>query len=54
MVGHFSWEVHHMYVKSAFFNGVIKETVYVRQPLGFVDPNNTGKVIRLQKAMYGL
>jgi hypothetical protein len=43
-----------MYVKSAFFNGVIKETVYVRQPPRFVDPNNTEKVLHLHKTMYGL
>jgi hypothetical protein len=54
IIGHFSWEVHHMNAKSAFLNGVIKETVYVQQPSRFVDPNNTGKALRLHKALYGL
>jgi hypothetical protein len=35
--GHYSWEVHHMDVKSAFLNGEIKETVFVQQPPGFVN-----------------
>ena len=29
------WRVHHMDVKSAFLNGELAETVFVRQPLGF-------------------
>ena len=54
IAAHCSWEVHHMDVKSAFFNEELKETVYVRQPPGFLDNGNPGKVLRLHKALYGL
>lgn len=48
------WTVHHMDVKSAFLNGVLKEEVYVAQPQGFVVSGEEGKVLRLVKALYGL
>lgn len=48
------WEVHHLDVKSAFLNGEIKEEVYVTQPPGFVKHGSEGKVLRLNKALYGL
>ena len=54
IVAHYSWEVHHMDVKSAFFNGELKKIVYVRQPPGFLDNDNPNKVLRLHKALYGL
>jgi hypothetical protein len=43
-----------MDVKLAFLNGELKEVVYVQQPLGFINDNNLGKVLRLHKALYGL
>jgi hypothetical protein len=46
--------VHHMDVKSAFLNGMIKEEVYVQQPPGFIIFDNKGKVLRLYKVLYGL
>jgi len=48
------WLVHHMDVKSAFLSGELKEEVYVRQPPGFVTVGHEGKVLKLQKALYGL
>ncbi|GKB86516.1 retrovirus-related pol polyprotein from transposon TNT 1-94, partial [Tanacetum coccineum] len=38
----------------AFFNGELKEEVYVSQPKGFVDQDNPSHVYKLQKALYGL
>ncbi|KAF8719973.1 hypothetical protein HU200_024743 [Digitaria exilis] len=48
------WEVHHMDVKSAFLNGDLLEEVYVKQPDGFVVKGQEEKVLRLDKALYGL
>jgi hypothetical protein len=43
-----------MDVKSAFFNGSIKEEVYVEQPPGFEDSEYPTHVYKLSKALYGL
>ena len=43
-----------MDVKSAFFNGILEEEVYIEQLEGFVDTNNNKMVCRLHKALYGL
>ena len=43
-----------MDVKSTFLNGLIKEEVYVEQPLGFEDSKCLDHVFRLHKALYGL
>ena len=48
------WPVHHMDVMSAFLNGELQEEVYVRQPPGFVVERQEDKVLRLDKALYGL
>ena len=48
------WEIHHMDVKSAFLNGHIEETIYVKQLDGFVQKGKEGHVLRLMKALYGL
>jgi hypothetical protein len=48
------WKVHHMDVKSAFLNGDLREEVYVQMPPGFVVEGSSGKVLRLNKALYGL
>jgi hypothetical protein len=49
----YKWQVHHMDVKTAFLNGELGEEVYVSQPPGFVDGDNSSKVMRLHKALYG-
>ncbi|GAA0148641.1 transmembrane signal receptor [Lithospermum erythrorhizon] len=48
------FKLYQMDVKSAFFNRIIQEEVYVEQPKGFVDPSNPDHVYRLKKALYGL
>lgn len=47
------WLVHQMDVKSAFFNGVLDEEIYVERPEGFVIQGQENKVYRLKKALYG-
>jgi transposase InsO family protein len=47
-------EIHQMDVDSAFLQADLDDEVYVRQPEGFVDPDNPGKVWRLLKSLYGL
>nr|GFB30615.1 retrotransposon protein, putative, unclassified, expressed [Tanacetum cinerariifolium] len=41
-------------VKASFLNGIIKEEVYVSQPLGFVSKQYPNHVYALDKAFYGL
>ena len=43
-----------MDVKSAFLNGELAETVFVRQPLGFAVNGAEHRVLPLCKALYGL
>ncbi|CAI7760569.1 unnamed protein product [Closterium sp. NIES-54] len=48
-----SWlHIHHMDVTTAYLHGVLKEELYMRQPLGFDD--GSGRVCRLIKSIYGL
>nr|GEZ11089.1 copia protein [Tanacetum cinerariifolium] len=42
------------HVKTEFLNGILREEVYVSQPDGFVDKDNTNHVYKLKKALYGL
>jgi hypothetical protein len=53
LAAHEGWEVHLMDVKSAFLNGDLKE-VFVEQPPGFISSGREHKVLKLQKALYGL
>ena len=48
------WRVHHLDVKSAFLNGELVETVFVRQPPSFVVKGEEHRVLRLRKALYEL
>jgi len=47
---HFS--IQQMDVKGAYLNGILKETMYMRQPKGFTDGSN--QVCKLIKTLYGL
>nr|GEV58368.1 putative reverse transcriptase, RNA-dependent DNA polymerase [Tanacetum cinerariifolium] len=51
---HKDFTVFQMDVKTAFLNGILKEEVYVGQPLGFVSKQYPDHVYALEKALYGL
>ncbi|GJV52887.1 retrovirus-related pol polyprotein from transposon TNT 1-94 [Tanacetum coccineum] len=42
------------FAPTAFFNGILREDIYVSQPDRFVDPENPNYVYKLKKALYGL
>ena len=46
--------VHQMDVVTAFLNGELKETVFMKQPAGYVDPARPNDVCRLHRSLYGL
>eukprot|EP00253_Pinus_taeda_P029821 PITA_29821 len=48
------WKVYQMDVKSAFLNGILKEEVYIEQPLGYEKKGQEHKVCRLKKTLCGL
>ena len=55
LAAHFGWETHHMDVTSAYLNGDLEETVYMRQPPGFeATGDQAALVCKLDKALYGL
>jgi hypothetical protein len=49
-------ELHQIDIKGAYLNGELtnEEVIYMRQPPGFPYANSSGKVLRLQKTIYGL
>jgi hypothetical protein len=49
-----NFKLQQMDAKNAFLNGPLHELVYVKQPLGFEDPNFPNHVYKLYKALYGL
>nr|GEY79437.1 copia protein [Tanacetum cinerariifolium] len=51
---HKDFIVFQMDVKAAFLNGILKEEVYVGQPLGFVSKQYLDHLYALDKALYGL
>ena len=54
LTAHKGWHVHQLDIKPTFLNGVLKEEVYVSQPLGFVKKGAEHQVYKLHKALYGL
>jgi hypothetical protein len=50
----FSYEIHHLNVKTAFLYGLIKEEVFMQQPQGYALPGHEHLVCRLNRALYGL
>ncbi|KAH9161813.1 hypothetical protein LEN26_001247 [Aphanomyces euteiches] len=50
----FSFKVYHMDVQTAFLNGKRQETLYMRQPPGYIKRGDEHLVCRLHKSIYGL
>jgi hypothetical protein len=48
------WRVKHLNVKIIFFNGMLKEEMYMYQLEAFVVAGNEQKVCKLQCALYSL
>jgi hypothetical protein len=48
------WRVHHLDIKSAFLNGELAETVFVKQAPGFAVKGAKHKVLKLRKVLFGL
>lgn len=55
LVAHFDLELHQMDVKTAFLNGDIEETIYMKKPEMVTDSNQTSQLVcKLKKSIYGL
>lgn len=52
LVASSGWEIHHLFVKTAFLHRKLKEEVYV--PKGFEIKGKEDKVYKLNKALYGI
>jgi len=48
------YDCHLMDAVTAFLNSILKDTIYVRQPEGYEDPEHPELVCLLNKALYGL
>ena len=49
-----NFEIHQIDVKSAFLNGKLEETIYMRQPKGFIAKGKEDWVWQLCQTLYGL
>ena len=50
----YNWTLKQLDVKNAFLHGVLKETIYMEQQPGFVEPEFSDHVCLLKKSLYGL
>lgn len=51
---HKGFQIHQMDVEAAFLNGPIVSEVYIKQPLGYSNVENSNNVLCLKKSLYGL
>ena len=54
IASYYDYEIWQMDVKTAFLNRKLLKDVYMTQPEGFARPEDSGKVCKLQRSIYGL
>lgn len=51
---HLSLNINHLDVTTAFYNGYLKENIYMYLPEGFSFQNTENKILKMRKAVYRL
>lgn len=54
LAANLDWSLYQLDVKNAFLNGDLEDEVYIEIPPGFVTHENTNKVCKHHKSLYGL
>ena len=54
LVAQYELELDQLDVKTAFFNGDLKENIYMSQPMEFKTAGKENMICKLKKSLYGL
>jgi hypothetical protein len=49
-----NWAIHQLDVKNVFLHGILTETIYCGQPIGYVDATHPDLVCQQNRSLYGL
>ena len=54
IAAHYDYEIWQMDVKTAFLNGSLDESIFMRQPDGFIEKGKEHMLCKLKRSIYGL